>query len=73
MKQPSGAHAVRQSGHPAPFPLQYVEIGNENWGPEYDRRFDMFYKAIKEKYPELILIYNEMPQREGPSAIAKRI
>lgn len=60
-------------GHPAPFPLQYVEIGNENWGPEYDRRFDMFYKAIKEKYPELILIYNEMPQREGPSAIAKRI
>ena len=58
-------------GHPAPFPLQYVEIGNENWGPEYDRRFDMFYKAIKEKYPELILIYNEMPQREGPSAIAK--
>lgn len=58
-------------GHPDPFPLQYVEIGNENWGPEYDRRFDIFYKSIKEKYPQLILIYNEMPQREGPAAITK--
>lgn len=43
-------------GHPAPFPLKYVEIGNENWGDEYDKRFDIFYKAIKEKYPELVLI-----------------
>lgn len=58
-------------GHAEPFPLQYVEIGNENWGPEYDRRFDLFYKAIKEKYPQLTLIYNEMPQRDGAPAIAK--
>lgn len=58
-------------GHPAPFPLQYVEIGNENWGPEYDRRFDMFYKAIKKKYPQLTLIYNEMPQREGKPQITE--
>lgn len=58
-------------GHPSPFPLRYVEIGNENWGPEYDRRFDLFYQAIKEKYPQLTLIYNEMPQREGASTIAK--
>lgn len=58
-------------GHPEPFPLQYVEIGNENWGPEYDHRFDLFYKTIKEKYPQLTLIYNEMPQREGPPRITK--
>lgn len=45
-------------GHPAPFPLQYVEIGNENWGDEYDKRFDIFYRAIKEKYPQLTLISN---------------
>lgn len=45
-------------GHPDPFPLQYVEIGNENWGDEYDKRFDIFYTAIKEKYPELTLISN---------------
>ena len=59
------------AGHPAPFPLAYVEIGNENWGPEYDSRFDMFYTAIKKKYPDLQLIYNEMPQREGEARIAK--
>ena len=49
-----------KNGHPDPFPLQYVEIGNENWGAEYDRRFDIFYKAIKEKYPQLTLIYDDM-------------
>ncbi len=49
-----------QNGHTEPFPLQYVEIGNENWGAEYDRRFDIFYKAIKEKYPQLTLIYDDM-------------
>ncbi|WP_352421617.1 alpha-L-arabinofuranosidase C-terminal domain-containing protein [Proteiniphilum sp.] len=47
-----------EHGHPSPFPLKYVEIGNENWGDEYDKRFDIFYKAIKEKYPELVLISN---------------
>lgn len=52
-----GAKRAEQ-GHPEPFPLQYVEIGNENFGAEYDKRFDIFYKAIKEKYPELILISN---------------
>jgi alpha-L-arabinofuranosidase len=46
------------AGHPAPFPLKYVEIGNENWGDEYDKRFDLFYSAIKEKYPQLTLISN---------------
>ncbi len=46
------------AGHPAPFPLQYVEIGNENGGPVYNARFDLFYKAIKSKYPQLTLISN---------------
>ncbi|KAA6337793.1 Extracellular exo-alpha-L-arabinofuranosidase [termite gut metagenome] len=54
------------AGHPAPFPLQYVEIGNENWGDEYDKRFDLFYSAIKEKYPQLTLISNH-----GMSGIGK--
>ena len=61
-----------EAGHPEPFPLKYVEIGNENWGPEYDRRFDMFYKAIKEKYPQLTLIYDDMSGlREEERGIAK--
>lgn len=54
-----GALRAKQ-GHMHPFPLKYVEIGNENWGAEYDRRFDIFYKAIKEKYPQLTLIYDDM-------------
>ena len=46
------------SGHPAPFPLQFIEIGNENGGPVYNTRFDLFYKAIKARYPQLTLISN---------------
>ena len=46
------------AGHPEPFPLKYIEIGNENKGAEYEKRFDIFYKAIKAKYPQLVLISN---------------
>ena len=60
-----------EAGHPEPFPLGYVEIGNENWGPVYDKRFDYFYKELKRRYPNLTFIYNEMPDREGPSLIKK--
>lgn len=58
-------------GHPEPFPLKYVEVGNENFGETYDHRFNLFYDAIKEKYPQIVVIYNEMPQRKGPAQIAK--
>ena len=47
------------AGHPEPFPLKYVELGNEHEGAEYHRRFPMFYQAIKAKYPHLKLICNE--------------
>jgi alpha-L-arabinofuranosidase len=43
-------------GHPAPFKLHYVEIGNEDWfdrPASYDARFSQFYDAIKAKYPSL--------------------
>ena len=49
-----------KDGHPAPFHLEYVEIGNEDnlsgGGPSYDGRFTQFYDAIKAKYPNLQLI-----------------
>lgn len=45
-----------RNGHPNPFPLKYVEIGNENIGERYARNYNRFYKAIKEKYPEIIPI-----------------
>jgi alpha-L-arabinofuranosidase len=45
-------------GHPEPFSLKYVEVGNEHWGEEYKQRFAIFYDAIKEQYPQLQIIYN---------------
>jgi len=45
-----------KDGHSAPFPLHYVEIGNEDWfdkSGSYDARFAQFYDAIKAKYPQL--------------------
>jgi len=43
-------------GHPAPFHLKMMGIGNENWGPQYIERLKVFTKAIKEKYPEINLV-----------------
>lgn len=46
--------AVRaKNGHPAPFPLEYIEIGNEQRGARYGERVAAFYRAIKAKYPQL--------------------
>jgi len=45
-----------QDGHPSPFPLTYVEIGNEDWfdkSGSYEGRFAQFHDAIKAKYPQL--------------------
>jgi alpha-L-arabinofuranosidase len=44
------------NGHPAPFPLKYIELGNEQHGPRYAARYNRFYQTIKEKYPQLQLI-----------------
>ncbi len=42
------------AGHPAPFNLKYMEIGNENGGFRgYVEHWDLFYKAIKAKYPDI--------------------
>lgn len=51
--------AVRAAaGHPEPLPLKYIEVGNEDEGTVYERRYDIFHKAIKEKYPQLAVICN---------------
>jgi alpha-N-arabinofuranosidase len=53
-----GAQRIKD-GHPAPFPLTYVEIGNEDFfdkSGSYDGRFAQFYDAIKAKYPQLQII-----------------
>ncbi len=47
-----------KNGHPAPFNLRFLEIGNENGGRDYAERWPLFVKAIKAKYPEITLIAN---------------
>ncbi|HVM48293.1 MAG TPA: alpha-L-arabinofuranosidase C-terminal domain-containing protein [Candidatus Acidoferrum sp.] len=44
------------NGHPAPFNLKYLEIGNENGGSYYNDRYALFYSAIKSNYPAMHLI-----------------
>ncbi len=51
-----GCERAAQLGHPKPFPLHYVEIGNEDWfdrSGSYEGRFVQFDKAIKAKYLQL--------------------
>jgi alpha-L-arabinofuranosidase len=45
-----------KNGHPASFGLKYMEIGNENGGPDYRQRWALLYHAIKDKYPEIQLV-----------------
>ena len=44
------------SGHPDPFTIKYVEIGNENWGDQYHKNYRIFFDAIKAAYPRVITI-----------------
>lgn len=58
-----------KDGHPQPFKLRYVEIGNEDWFDKslsYDGRFAQFYDAIKKRYPQLKCISSvggEQPEK----------
>lgn len=54
-----------ENGRKEPFSLKYVEIGNENWGPEYTERYELFYKALKKAYPQVIYISNAHTEREN--------
>ncbi len=46
-------------GHPEPFPLKYVEIGNENSGGFYQKTYRIFYQRLKKEYPQLLYIIND--------------
>jgi len=43
-------------GHPSPFNLKMMGVGNENWGPQYLERLKIFSKAIKARYPDFKLV-----------------
>ncbi|MGC4102423.1 alpha-L-arabinofuranosidase C-terminal domain-containing protein [Ferruginibacter sp.] len=48
-----------KNGHPLPFNMKYLEIGNENFGKEYYSNYEMIAKAVLAKYPGMKLIAND--------------
>ncbi len=60
-----------KDGHPAPFPLHYIEIGNEDWfdkSGSYDARFAQFAQALRKKYPQYKLIATTPVKETAPNA-----
>jgi len=54
-----------QMGHPAPFNLKMIGVGNEQWGAEYIPRAKAFMDAVKSKHPEIELIGSAGPYSGG--------
>ena len=54
-----------EMGHPEPFHMKFIGIGNEQWGPEYPARLEKFIEAIRAKYPEIQIVGSSGPQAEG--------
>ena len=52
-------------GHPAPFNLKLMGVGNEQWGPQYIERYKFFARAIKSRYPTIKLINSVGPDPDG--------
>ena len=48
-------------GHPAPFNLQQIGIGNEQWGPLYPERLEKFVSAIRARYPKMKIVGSSGP------------
>jgi alpha-L-arabinofuranosidase len=48
-------------GHPAPFNLKMIGVGNEQWGPQYVERYAEFAKVLKAKHPEIRLVASAGP------------
>ncbi len=52
-------------GHPAPFDLKQIGIGNEQWGELYPPRLEAFVKAIRAKYPNIKICGTSGPSADG--------
>jgi alpha-L-arabinofuranosidase len=53
-------------GHPEPFNLKMVGVGNEQWGKDYFDRYIAFTNAIKARYPEVMIVTGSGPFADGP-------
>ncbi len=52
-------------GHPVPFNLKMMGIGNENWGPQYIERLKLFTDAILKKYPGFKIVNSSGTDPDG--------
>ena len=52
-------------GHPEPFNMKYIGVGNEQWGPDYIARYKVFSEAIKKQYPDMIIVSGSGPFPDG--------
>ena len=50
-----------EMGHPKPFNMKLLGVGNEQWGPQYIERYERFAKVLKAKHPEIKLISSAGP------------
>ena len=61
-----------KDGHPAPFPLHYIEIGNEDFfdrSGSYSARFTQFANALRKQYPQYKLIATDPIKQEAANAV----
>lgn len=54
-----------EMGHPAPFNLKLLAVGNEQWGPEYVERLEPFVSELRRSHPEIKIIGSSGPNSEG--------
>lgn len=54
-----------ENGHPAPFGLEYIGLGNENWGEVYFRNFAALKEAVNAAYPDIQVISSSGPVSSG--------
>ena len=54
-----------EMGHPEPFNLKFLAIGNEQWGPEYVERLEKFLPVIRKAHPEIKIVGTSGPDSEG--------
>jgi len=52
-------------GHPAPFNLKFIGIGNEQWGSLYPERLEPFVKVLRKAHPEVKIVGSSGPDSEG--------
>jgi alpha-N-arabinofuranosidase len=52
-------------GHPAPFNLKFLAVGNEQWGESYTKRLEPFVQALHEKHPEIKIVGSSGPYPSG--------